>query len=229
MKNFTFTKTLLSVLLVALFFSSCSTKSESTPIYISGVSLIQASPTTEKLDVYIADTKASKADFSFGEKMDYLNAYSGDRTFRVTKKGSADVISSAQLKLEPALGYSVFVVDKLATAQFLFLKDELVVPAAGKAKIRFVNLSPDGGSLSLGIAGKTTDVSTAKAFKEYSNFETIDAADKVAFNIKNSTGVVETALVDVKIESGMIYTIWVKGLKSATDDTKFGAAIFTHK
>ena len=231
MKIIKSTKIILNVLLFALLFTACSKSDslDSAPIYISGVSLIQASPTTEKLDVYISNTRASKDDFSFGEKTDYLNVYSGSRTFTLTKKNSATPLTSAPFTLEATKGYSLFVIDKLENVKFLLLTDDLILPESGKAKVRFVNLSPDGGTLNLAIAGKTTDLATNKAFKDYSSFELVDAAEKVTFNIKNGAGLVEATLPDVKIESGKIYTIWTKGLKSAIDDTKFGAAIFTHK
>lgn len=225
------TKTLLAALTITLGLASCSKNDiDNTPIYISGVSLVHASPTTEKLDVYIDNTRASIDDFAFGTKMDYLRAYSGDRTITVTKKGSAAKLTTDLIKLEPEFGYSVFVVDKFETIDILTLKDDLTKPAAGKAKIRFVNLSPDGGPLNLAINGVATDLVDNKAFKEFSTFQTIDAAEKVTFNIKNkATTLVEATLADVKIEDGKTYTIYAKGLKANTDDTKFGAAIFTHK
>ena len=225
------TKTLLTALTISLGLASCSKNDiDNTPIYVSGVSLVHASPTTEKLDVYIDNTRASIEDFTFGTKMDYLRAYSGDRTITVTKKGSTAKLKSALVKLEPELGYSVFVVDKFETIDLLTLKDDLTKPAAGKAKIRFVNLSPDGGALNLAVSGVATDLADNKAFKEFSAFESVNAAEKVTFNIKNKlTNVVEATIADVKIEDGKTYTIYAKGLKANTDDTKFGAAIFTHK
>lgn len=225
------TKTLLAALTITLGLASCSKNDiDNTPIYVSGISLVQASPTLEKLDVYIDNTRASIDDFTFGTKMDYLRAYAGDRTITVTKKGSAAKLKSALVKLEPELGYTVFVVDKFETIDLLTLKDDLAKPAAGKAKVRFVNLSADGGALNLAVNGVAANLAENKAFKEFSAFESVNAAEKVTFNIKNkTTNVTEATLVDVKIEDGKTYTIYAKGLKANTDDTKFGAAIFTHK
>ncbi|WP_379086879.1 hypothetical protein [Pedobacter sp. UC225_65] len=44
-----------------------------------------------------------------------------------------------------------------------------------------------------------------------------------------NTGNVETFIADVKIEEGKIYTVYARGLKAATDETKLGVAVFTHK
>jgi hypothetical protein len=223
-------KNLLAATALSLGLISCSKNDDYTPAQISGISIIHASPTTEKLDVYIDNNRASVTDFSFGTKMDYLNAYSGKRRFDVAKTGGSASLKSELFTLEPREGYSLFVIDKLETINFLFLKDDLTKPASGKARIRFVNLSPDAGALNLSIGNSTTDLFTNKVFKEYSTFEAIDAAEKVTFNVKNkTTGVSEAILVDVKIEDGKIYTIYAKGLKATADATKFGAAIFTHK
>ena len=225
------TKTLLTALVITLGLSSCMKDDfENTPISISGLSLVQASPTAEKLDVYIDNTRASIDDFVFGNKMDYLRAYSGDRTVTVTKKGLTTRLTSDVVKLVPDSAYTVFVVDKFEAIDLLTLRDDLATPAAGKAKIRFVNLSPDGGALNLAINGVATDLVDNKAFKEFSAFLPIDAAESVTFNVKNkATGMVEATISAVKIEAGKIYTIYAKGLKANADDTKFGAAIFTHK
>jgi hypothetical protein len=225
------TTTLLAALVITLGLSSCMKDDfENTPISISGLSLVHASPTTEKLDVYIDNTRASIDDFAFGNKMDYLRAYSGDRTITVTKKGLTTRLTSDVVKLVPDFGYTVFVVDKFDAIDLLTLQDDLALPAAGKAKIRFVNLSPDGGALNLAINGAATDLADNRAFKEFSAFVSVDAAENVTFNVKNkATGAVEATISGVKIEDGKIYTIYAKGLKANADDTRFGAAIFTHK
>lgn len=225
------TTTLLAALVITLGLSSCMKDDfENTPILISGLSLVHASPTTEKLDVYIDNTRASIDDFAFGNKMDYLRAYSGDRTITVTKKGLTTRLTSDVVKLVPDFGYTVFVVDKFDAIDLLTLQDDLALPAAGKAKVRFVNLSPDGGALNLAINGAATDLADNRAFKEFSAFVPVDAAENVTFNVKNkATGAVEATISGVKIEDGKIYTIYAKGLKANADDTRFGAAIFTHK
>ena len=225
------TTTLITALLITLSFTSCMKDDfDNTPVYISGLSLVHASPTTENLDVYIDNTRANTADFGFGTKLDYLRAYSGSRTITVTKKGLTTSLTSEQIKLAPDSGYTAFIVDKFETIDLLTLKDDLDKPATGKAKIRFVNLSPDGGALNLAIAGATTDLADDREFKEYSGFVVVDAAASVTFNIKDkATGTVQAAVSDVKVEDGKIYTLYAKGLKANTDNTKFGAAIFTHK
>lgn len=224
-------KAIAAALVLSLGFASCSKMDNNyEPIQVSGLNVIQASPTLELLDVYVDNSRTNQnLDFEFGDKIGYLSAYSGNRTFNVTKKGSLTSLKSLQYALKPKIGYSLFVANTLENIELLMLEDNLEKPATGKAKIRFVNLSPNGGTLNLNVNGAATDLVTNKAFKEYSDFEPIDAAGSVSFNIKNTTsGAVETTITNYKIEEGKIYTIYAKGLKTNTGDTGFSSKIFVH-
>lgn len=222
----------LILLALSLTLMGCLKKlDDTTPqASISGLSIIHASPTIEKLDVYINQTKVNSSDFAYTNKIDYVNAYSGNRQIWISKKGASAILKSENFVLKPQTGYSLFVIEKLDNIGFLFLTDTLTNPPAGKAKIRFVNLSPDAGALNLAIEGISGDIVSDKLFKEYSTFKTINPADRVTFLIKNkTTGAIETTLSNIKIEQGKIYTLWTKGLKTASGDFAFSASIFTHK
>ncbi|SOD19596.1 DUF4397 domain-containing protein [Pedobacter xixiisoli] len=219
----------LTFSLLSLGLVSCSKMdSNYEPIQVSGLNIIQASPTTELLDVYVDNSRANGSEFEFGSKIGYLSAFSGNRAFNVTKRGTSNSLKSLQHTLKPQAGYSLFVANTFANIEFLMLEDNLEKPATGKAKIRFVNLSPDGGTLSLNVNGAATDLVLNKAFKEYSTFEAVDAAESVTLNIKNSSGATESSITAVKLEDGKIYTVYAKGLKANTDDTRLSAKIFVH-
>ena len=223
-------KAIAAALVLSLGLVSCSKMDNNyEPIQVSGLNVIQASPTTELLDVYVDNSRTNQNfDFEFGDKIGYLSAYSGNRTFNVAKKGSLTSLKSLQHVLKPQIGYSLFVANTLENIEFLILEDNLERPATGKAKIRFVNLSPDGGTLNLNVNGDATDLVTGKAFKEHSDFEPIDAAQSVTFNIKDATNGTTETTVTQKIEEGKIYTIYAKGLKANTGDTGFSSKIFVH-
>ena len=223
-------KIIIAAITLSVALVSCTKNNDTMPEHISGLSVIHASPTTEKFDFFVDNTKVNTADFAYTNKIGYLNLISGNRKFIITKKGVTTPILSDTMTVKPGVGYSLFVIDKIETLKYLLLTDDLTQPVTGKARVRFVNVSPDAPALNLAIGGSTTDLFTNKAFKGFSAFESIDAAEKVTFNVKNKeTGAVEATIADVKIEAGKIYTIWVKGLKAATDDTKLGVAVYTHK
>ena len=223
-------KMLFAALTLSAVITSCSKDFDNTPApAVSGLNMINASPTTELLDFYVNNTRGNNENFGMGKKLGYYNLYSGTSKITVTKKGSQTALAAESFNFTPERGYSLFVIGKVDSLKFLMVKDSVSLPAAGKANVRFVNASPDAPALNLAVGTAAIDLVTDKAYKQYSEFTTIDAATKVTFTAKNkATGAVEATLPDVEIKSGLTYTIWVKGLKAATDSTKLGLAIFTH-
>lgn len=226
-----FIKTIYVVLILPLIMFSCSKKGNTPLSNLSGLSIVNASPSFEKLDVYVDNTKVTgDIDFTFGSKIDYLSVYSGTRQMTLTKKGQTSPLKQESFILEPQFGYTLFVVDQLASVKFLLLPDNLTKPAKGMASIRFANLSPDSEPLTLSIEGAPSYLITNISFKEHSNPMEIETVDKVSFHIReHRTGQLVAVLPDVKVEEGKIYTIYVKGLKGAVDETRLSVAMYTHK
>lgn len=228
-------KTFVAVAAIATVFTACS-KDKYEPQQVAGLSIIDAAPDTLSLDFYIDQTRVNNnRALKFNDKIDYLNLFPGGRTLSIAKRNSRTALTYQNFNLASGVGYSVFILDTLQTNEkrFLLTQDDLSAPAADKAKVRFVNLSfsptLNPGGLGLGIAGAETDLFTAKAFYQYTDFTAIDPGESITFNIKEENQVV-TTLPNVKIEKGKIYTIYAKGNSAATiDSLKLGAAIYTHK
>ncbi|WP_421942928.1 DUF4397 domain-containing protein [Pedobacter sp.] len=230
LKNFsTTTKIILSLLAVTLFFSACKKDWEnSDSITVSGIGFVHASPGTGALDFIVGGQRANNVDFTFGKDLGYYGAYPGTRLFGIAKKDTLKYLSTLDVTLKPGVFYSAFVVDVLPAPKILVFEDDLKAPEADKAKVRFINLSPDAPALDLAIQGKDAALFTAKAYKESTAFISIDPSDNYTFQIKEGANVTAT-LPATKIEKGKIYTLWAKGLKSKTDSTKFNLAILSNK
>jgi len=223
-------KTFVAVVAVSVVFAACS-KDRYEPQQVAGLSIINAFAAPDSLDFYIDQTRANKGALKFNSKIDYLNLFPGNRALSIAKRGSNRALASERFNLASGVGYSIFVLDTLNTntKKYLLTEDDLSAPAADKAKVRFINLSSDAPALSLGVDGKETDLFTNKAFYEYTAFTSVDPGASVTFNIK-AGDVVKTTVPNVKIEQGKIYTIYAKGVSTATiDSLKLGAAIYTHK
>lgn len=217
--------------IISILLTSCAKRDPEPLSDVSGLSIVNASPSTEKVDVYVDNTKItnSPTGFTFGDKIDYLSAYSGNRRMTVTRKDSNVPLRTELFSLEPQFGYTLFIIDRFADIKFMLLPDNLTKPVKGKASVRFANLSPDSEPLTLSVENNTAFI-TNISFKDYSNAILVDTGDKVTFEVReHRTGNLVLSLSDVKIEDQKIYTIYVKGLKAASDDTKLGVAIYTHK
>jgi len=220
------TKIIFALFAITLTFSACKKDWNDDPIEAAGIGFVHASPGTAALD-YILDNQKIGS-FSYTNDRGYFAAYPGTRLVGVSKKDSLKYLTNGTAALKGGSFYSVFVVDTLKSTKLLLVEDDLKAPETDKAKIRFINLSPGSSPLDLALDGNATALFTSKAFKEYTAFTSINPSESYTFQVKQA-GTVRATLPAIKIEKGKIYTIWAKGLSSATDSTKFGLAIMTNK
>ncbi len=220
------TKLTCALFAITLIFSACKKNWNDDPIEAAGIGFVHASPGTGPLDFILDNQKIGS--FTYTNDRGYYAAYPGTRIVGVSKKDSLKYLTNGTANLKGGGFYSVFVVDTLKSTKLLLVEDDLKAPETDKAKIRFINLSPGSSPLDLAIEGNPTALFTAKAFKEFTPFTSINPSDSYTFQVKQG-GNVSATLPAMKIEKGKIYTIWAKGLSSKTDSTKFALAVMTNK
>jgi len=225
-------KTLVFALTLTSIFSSCKKdKDNPTPTpKPANLSIIHAAPGAPELSFFIDKVKKNTTALTYNTVIAYQSVKSGKQEFSVTKKDVTDILVKVDGTLDANKSYSAFVADKTANA-LVVVVDDLTAPTADKAKIRFINLSPDAGNVDLAVTGKTEVLVAKKAFKESSDFiNSTEVGAEINFEIReNGKATVLATLPKVKIEKGKIYTIYAKGLKAATNDTKLGLAVLTNK
>ncbi|MBK0384173.1 DUF4397 domain-containing protein [Pedobacter sp. SD-b] len=211
---------------IALMFSlsSClkNNNDNATP-NIAALSVIHAAPGLQSFDFVINNQRVNSAPFNFSERLPYFNIYGGNRTFGIFKAGSADSIKTGNFLAESGKFYSIYVIGQATEPQFLILKDSLTVPTVGKARVRFLNLSPDAPALSLSLKSTSNPSDSTlfsnQTYKSQSLFTEIDGGKTYSFTTRSNSETAVATLDNVNIESGKIYTIWSKGLISSTNDT----------
>jgi len=230
-------KTCIAVATVSVVLAACS-KDKYEPQRVAGLYVVNAFPDTLSLDFILDQSRVNdKNAFKYNTRLynalnaGYLNLYPGIRTVGLAKRNGNKFITQKQFNFGSGLGYTLFVLDTLATNEkrFLVIEDDIAAPEANKAKVRFVNVSKDAGALSLAVSGKDADLFTNKAFSEFSAYTSIDPADAVTFTIKHSDGTKATVatLPNVKIQDGRLYTIYAKGIQTAViDSLKTAAGIY---
>ena len=166
-------------------------------------------------------------DKHFRDIIDYFNAYSGNRTFSIYNRANNSKIASKSENLSPDKLYSIFVADTASKTTFITATDDLVRPATGKAKLRFVHLSPDADKLDV-TSGDST-LFSGKAYKEHTSFKVIEGDKTYSFKIKkNQTSIIKVALDNIVIKKNRIYTILIKGFSGKNDAYKIDAEIITN-
>lgn len=226
----TFLKPALGLFLIALTGISCSKDDDIREPGNAGLAVIHAAPGTPELSLKINGVKTTTKALTFGVFNPYGTLQEGNYEFSVTKKDSAKILTKSVLTLKNGKAYSLFVADVPAKAVFTLVEDDLTAPVADKANLRFINMSPDAGILDLAVTGQTAPLFTKTPFKNATAFTAIVPGTEVNFEIReNGKTEVLAKIEKVKIEKGKIYTIWAKGLKAATDNTKLSMAVITNK
>lgn len=137
----------------------------------------------------------------------------------------------------------------------ILVYDDLTLPAAGKAKVRFANFSPDAPQLDFSYSGgisiftkvgygnfgnqvvipytngKSPSVIDGLSWKTLGPFTEVPAGTNLAFQIKNASSqavipVTGNSLSGITLADGKIYTIFINGLIAGSPDLT--ATVITH-
>jgi len=198
---------------------------------VSAITIIHASPNSPAFDFVLDNQRIldpSGPEFVYGKKIPYFRAFSGSRLARIYEKNNfISPLHEVELKLISGIYYSLFIGGTKESLTSLLIEDDLTKPLDGKAKIRFVNLSPDAQALDFDISTSTT-LASNKKFNEYTSFQELEAGIYNA-TIKSHNGNSINLPVDLELEDGKIYTIWAKGfINTDIEEEKFGYETLTH-
>ena len=209
-----------AILAVSIFtLSSCE---DDEKITYANVLVTHASPDAPGVDLLIDDVKVNTQPLTYPNNTGYLDAETGTRNIKVNVAGTSTTVINGDLDLEVDKYYSVFAVDQVSEITALVLVDDLTMPAAGKAHVRFVHLSPDAPAVDVAVASSGAVVFSDIAFKESTVFTPLDAG---TYNLDvrvAGTSTVALVLPPVTLQAGKIYTVFAKGFLAGTGCTGSG-------
>ena len=241
-----FEKPILILATAAMFFTSC-TPDEPTPTVVKEYGKIQvfhAAVDAPAIDFQVDGKKVNLDSVIYSKGTPYYETEltAGKKTnFKVlaSKTGQSISIDSLQLNSKD-VGYSVFVYqDKNAakTIRTLYGPDNLLAPAAGKAKVRLVHLIPDfivnvdvEAVASGGIATTNSQFPNIIFPKITDYVELAKGTYDLKFKISGQTNVLLN-VKDVTVVDGKIYTLVARGLynKVAPDTRAQALTVITNK
>lgn len=170
-----------------------------------------ASPDAPAVDILVNGAKALSG-VSFPVASDYLPLLNGAVNLKVNVAGTSTTVINADLTLAARKAYSVFAVDLVAMLMPLVVEDDLRAPAAGKAKLRAIHLSPDAPKVDVWVNG--SKVLTDVPFKAASSYLEVPAGvTDVKIAVAGTTTVVLSATPTLK--AGEIYTAAAVGTLKA--------------
>jgi hypothetical protein len=212
-----------------LFLSSCL-KNDDNEVeqIISALTVVNGAPDAPAFD-FVLNRELVSSNVLFGIRIPYFYLYSGPNQASFYSRGTTTApIYSSTINLTQGKFYSLFLTglqtDSLTS---LLTEDDLTQPATGKAKLRFINLSPDAGVLDFAIVPGSLFTSQ-KNFKEYTSFSEVDPGTYSA-TFTSSTGNSVNYNFDLKLDPGLIYTVWARGLVVTADENQaFENGLITH-
>ena len=207
---------------------------------VSAVRALNAVPGAGQLDIGLNeswlnyDLQTNEVeDFGYRDTLPYKKAWPGTRTVGVFEREDTTVGSplvQRSVQFNPGVFYSLYVIGTTDDMELMVTEDDLSAPAAGQAKIRFMNLSPDAPALDFGATESDTLIADNLAFKEVQDFVEVDGGEMYTFIVSRHRGGGAVHSFEFKPESDRIYTIWVRGLFADTgnSDLGFGHDILVH-
>lgn len=211
-------KLLAFLSVVTVLFSSClkDLSNNDEPQNVAGLNVVNASPGSLAINFFLDNNLVNGPSLLYGQESGYVLAVTGTRKFDAATGGTFNSIVTDTIELETDKYYSIFVTGENTELTTFFTEDDLAAPASGKAKIRFINLSPDGGTFTLAIQDGST-LFEGQTYQTASSFKEIDPASYM-LQLKNAEGTdVHEASLDVS--AGKIYTVWAGGLAEGNEDT----------
>ena len=222
------------IALTAISFTACSDDDNnniaSPQASTAKVKVVHTSPDAPKVDILLDNAFVDT--LSFPRNTTYLDVPAGSRNVKVRATGTSLVPINADLTFDANKNYSVFAIDVLSNISAIVTTDDLTAPAAGKAHVRFIHLSPDAPAVNIIANGSVTLFSNRSFNKTITSAEqAFTPVDAGTYNLQVRTvngNALALDLPGITLTAGKIYTVFAKGLLSGTGAQALGAQIIVN-
>jgi len=225
---------LLKVLTIASlsFLASCDSDDDDMPAQQARVMVVHASPDAPAVDVRVNNAVAV-AGLAYPMRTAYTNVAAGAANIKVAASGTTTNVIDANVNLAANTSYSVFAVNRLANIGAAVVMDNLATPAAGRAHVRFLHLSPDAPAVDIAVQGGSVlfpnrSFNDQNTMASLASFTPVDAG---TYDLEVRAAGTTTAVLplnDVVLQAGKIYTVFAKGLLGGTGAQALGAEVIVH-
>ncbi|HTE00164.1 MAG TPA: DUF4397 domain-containing protein [Mucilaginibacter sp.] len=197
-------------LLIAFAFSSCTKDSDNNAV-LSQVRITNSAEASVPQDFFLSNVKVNPSAVAYAQSTGYIVTNIGNSQGQFKNTGTSTVTATLSVTLNPGGYYSVFYLDGGSS---LAVTDDRTAPQAGKARVRFINLSSAlSSNVDFALHGGAA-LASSVAYKAASTYYDVDAGATFSLFATGST----TALLDIPAttEAGHIYTVYISGATNAT-------------
>lgn len=186
-------------------------------IPVAYVSFYHGSPELTSLRIEVDHRPYNTNTFDYSTYFDYWRFYTGERNFSFKSGNAANSLLDTLVKFEADKAYSFFITEEEDGFLPLIVEDDLDSPAAGKALMRLVHLSPDAPKVTLQIGEDEEELFANQGYREVSDFEEVEAG-RLNLNLLAAAGGESlVSATNVNIREGRIYTLVVRGYKDSNN------------
>ncbi|TZF82184.1 DUF4397 domain-containing protein [Pedobacter sp. BS3] len=240
-------RVLYGLLLIAIFGTGCSKDELSGAKITTAIMTVNAASNFPDMNFYLADLQGQQINpdgaVQYPGNSEYITPYQDNFRFGIQIPGESDfhVLDTTGQRTD-TLGfaggkyYTIFAVRRSAAAssadsiRVIITADDLSAPVTGKAKLRFINLTPDAPGIDV-VARDSSTLFRNQTFGNMSSFITLSPKTSLILELH------ETGKTDIKltlpalvIQPDKIYTLWSRGLwSSTTGTTALGLNVITNK
>lgn len=210
------------------FISSCNKDEVAPQPDTAKLMVVHTSPDAPGVDLLIDNTKMNTSALTFPNNTTYIPLLTGTRNIKVNVTGTSTTVINANANFVKNTSQTLFAIDSVSKLSTLLLSDDLTAPAAGKAHVRFVHLSPDAPAVDIALANAGAVVFPNTAFKGATAFTPLDAG---TYNLEvrvAGTQTVALPLPGIVLQAGKIYTVFAKGFLGGTGAQALGAQIIVN-
>jgi hypothetical protein len=221
--------TFLSILAFAAIIvaPSCS-KKDNGPSNSAQVMFVHGSAagaTTINLDAKLSNTNNPVAtNIQFLRNSGYQTVTAGTGltlSFFVT---GLNQLASQTVNLNANTHYTAFASGSITAPGIVFTADDLTAPAAGKAKVRFANLSPDGLNAVCYVSGLTVDSNVAS--RTCTPFTEVAASSTTVVSMSDHSHI--GLINNQQLIAGKIYTFMLTGTSTGTGTSEITLTAITN-
>jgi hypothetical protein len=208
---------------VALALPSCVKSNHNiTPTQpTAGLAFVDASPDAPLLDFYLSGQQVNLSPIGLGNYFNYFNAYAGKVPAVFYQTGTTTLVAKDTITLVANHGYTLFLANVQAHPDFILTTDSLSKPASGAVSVRFVNASPDAGSVDLIIKGASGSIIPNASYKSVSLFASATLSVTDSLQVRQSgTSTILASVPASHFISGSVFTVWLYGLANTTVATQ---------
>ena len=218
------------VLIASLFAMACNNEETGVNAGQDSLMLINASPDAGVIDIAFNDVKINSKPLPYTENTAYNFIDAGIKKVVTTFPPSIVEQLSIPMLLKTKKVYSVFFAGRVgnSTIAYVATEDNLSNPDKGKAKYRFINLSPNSSTLDLRLANDSVLVSNIP-FKTASDFNQIKAGTYSLKLVSRDTSIKANANLNFTLTNGKVYTFWAKGLMKGVGVQAMGIQAIQNK